>query len=280
MPLEITDVLASLGIDKKPEEITADEFKSVVGEKYVLKESVLKDESIKKQITGKVLGTISTNLAKELGLTSGEIKDKTVEEIVGAYKQKVAGQITKLEEEGKKGNDKKIEDLLKKQGEFEAAIKLKDDGLKEWENKYNTDIASERNSVKKFKLDSLVGKLKTDLAPKFSDEYTKDELKRAGFDAHMNNTYDFDVDENDKLVIKLKDGSLVKSKKVIGNTATAEEVFEMEMEAKGVLKKNNATNTKVITTFAQPNNEGGGTGKSKIHPNALKNQARLSEQKK
>ena len=280
MPLEITDVLASLGIDKKPEEITADEFKSVVGEKYVLKESVLKDESIKKQITGKVLGTISTNLAKELGLTSGEIKDKTVEEIVGAYKQKVADQITKLEEEGKKGNDKKIEDLLKKQGEFEAAIKLKDDGLKEWENKYNTDIASERNSVKKFKLDSLVGKLKTDLAPKFSDEYTKDELKRAGFDAHMNNTYDFDVDENDKLVIKLKDGSLVKSKKVIGNTATAEEVFEMEMEAKGVLKKNNATNTKVITTFAQPNNEGGGTGKSKIRPNALKNQARLSEQKK
>lgn len=280
MPLEITDVLASLGIDKKPEEITADEFKSVVGEKYVLKESVLKDESIKKQITGKVLGTISTNLAKELGLTSGEIKDKTVEEIVGAYKQKVADQITKLEEEGKKGNDKKIEDLLKKQGEFEAAIKLKDDGLKEWENKYNTDIASERNSVKKFKLDSLVGKLKTDLAPKFSDEYTKDELKRAGFDAHMNNTYDFDVDENDKLVIKLKDGSLVKSKKVIGNTATAEEVFEMEMEAKGVLKKNNATNTKVITTFAQPNNEWGGTGKSKIHPNALKNQARLSEQKK
>ena len=142
MPLEITDVLASLGIDKKPEEITADEFKSVVGEKYVLKESVLKDESIKKQITGKVLGTISTNLAKELGLTSGEIKDKTVEEIVGAYKQKVADQITKLEEEGKKGNDKKIEDLLKKQGEFEAAIKLKDDGLKEWENKYNTDIAA------------------------------------------------------------------------------------------------------------------------------------------
>ena len=73
-----------------------------------------------------------------------------------------------------------------------------------------------------------------------------------------NSTYLFDLDENDNPVVKLKaDGSIVKSKKTVGHAATLDEIFLSEMEAKNVLKKNNAKPEKVIT-FAPVNPDNGG----------------------
>jgi hypothetical protein len=103
------------------------------------------------------------------------------------------------------------------------------------------------------------------LTSKFSDEYNKNELVKTGFESHINSTYVFELDEKDTPVVKLKaDGSFVKSKLKAGHIATPEEVYLSEMDAKGVLKKNNATNQKNIANFADNKDS-----KSKLHPKFL-----------
>jgi len=264
MALELKDILSALSIDADIETLTSDEFKTQVESKYVLRDLALKDEDIKKKITGQLFGKLNTKTAQIFGLKSSDVDGSPLEDILTKVKTNYDTQITALTEQAGKGNDKKVEELTAKLNDLQSTLSIKEAGLSDWEKKYNADVTAKENVLRDYKLSSAIGKVRETLMPKFSEEYTKNDLVKAGFEAHINNTYAFDLDENDNPIVKLKaDGSLVKSKLKAGHIATPDEIFLVEMESKGVMKKNNADNKKVITTFAQ-----GDTTKSKVHPNA------------
>ncbi len=265
MAIELKDIISSLGIDADIEKLTLDDFKTQVGSKYVLREDALKDEEIKSKITGNIFGKLTTKAAQEFGLTSGEVKDKKIEEILTLAKTKYETQITALTEQAGKGNDKKVKELEDAISEAKSKLKTAEDGLGQWETKFNSEVADREGKLKSYKLNDKVSKIQQSLSDKFTEDYKKSELVRAGFETHINNTYVFDLDEKDEPIVKTKaDGKIVASKAKIGHSATIDEILLSEMEAKGVLKKNNAEIKKVITTFVNDKGE-----KSKLHPKFL-----------
>jgi len=269
--LELKEVLTALGIEADPEKLTSDEFKTNIDSKFVLRENVLKDEDIKKKFTGGVFGKLTTKTAQLFDLSKSEYDGKQYEEILSTVKERYDSKINELSKRAGEGNDKKVEDALKKAAEYELKLQAAEDGLKTWEKKYNEETQNFGSKIKEFKLNDQLSKVRESLTPKFSDEYQKNELVKTGFEAHISNTYVFDLDEKDEPIVKLKaDGTPVKSKIKVGHFATPEEILLAEMDAKGVLKKNNVKEKKIISTFA--NNNGG--GKSKVHPNALRNAER------
>lgn len=267
MAIEVKDILTSLGVENPDlEKLTLDEFKTHVSSKYVLRDEVLKDETIKNKFTGTVLGKLSTKAAQEFGLTSGEVKDKSMEDIFGLAKTKYETQIADLSKRAGEGNDKKVEEALKAKLELEVKLKNAEEGLQTWEQKFNTEVADREGKLKEYKLNDKISKVKSSLTDKFTEEYKKDELKRAGFESHINSTYIFELDEKEEPVVKLRaDGSIVKSTAKIGHSATPDEIFLKEMEAKGVLKKNNGKEKNIIPTFT-PDKDKGNSG---LHPKFL-----------
>lgn len=273
MAIKAEEILPLLGLTEDAENITLDDFKSKVSEKYVLRDEVLKDDEIKKKFTGTVLGKLSTKAAQQFGLTSGEVKDKSMEEIFDLAKTKYESKVAELTEQAGKGNDKKVEELNKKLADLQNELGIKETGLKQWEEKYNTEIAGSEQKLKSFKLTDKINKVKSDIAEKFTEEYKKNDLVKEGFETHISKLYEFDLDENENPIVKSKaDGKIVISKKTIGHPATIKEIFEQEMEAKGVLKKNNGKPDKQIPTFQRFNGDDKPAGK--IHPRA---QQRISE---
>ena len=273
MPLELKDVLSTLSIDADVEKLTPEEFKTQVESKYVLREVALKDPDINTKIQGLIYGKANTKAAQTFGLKSSDVDGKKLDEIFTLVKTNYDTQIQALTEQVGKSDDKKLTELQKQLAEVQSQLSVKDAGLQEWETKYATDVTAKENILKDYKLSSAIGKVRENLVSKFSDEYTKNDLVKTGFETHINNTYAFELDEKDNPVVKLKaDGSFVKSKIKAGHIATPEEIFLTEMELKGVMKKNNLQEKK-ITTFAIE----GQKGEVKIHPNAQKAAERFAK---
>ena len=266
--IKIEDLLTAVGFNPEDAEtVSLDDIKTHVDTKYVLRDNVLKDEEIKKKITGKVLGSITTKAANIFGLKSSDVDGKQLEDVMLLGKTAYETKLTELEQQAGKGNDKKVEELSKTLAQKEAELKLSQDGLKQWEEKYNAETGQWETKLKSYKLNDKVSKVKETLKDKFVDDYFKDTLKKTRFEALIHSKYEFDIDEKDNPIVKSKaDGSIVKSKKTVGHAATLDEIFLSEMEAANILKKNNAKQEKVIT-FA---NNSGGEVKSNVHPNAQK----------
>lgn len=266
--IEVNDIITALGFNPEDaEKVTLDDIKSHVDSKYVLRENILKDDEVKKKITGKVLGSLTTKAAQVFGLKQSEVDGKMLEDVFTLAKTSYESKLSELEQAASKGNDKKVEELTKALSLKESELKLASDGLKQWEEKYNAETGQWESKLKTYKLNDKVSKVKETLKDKFVDDYFKDPLKQTGFEALISSKYEFDLDEKDNPIVKSKtDGAIVKSKKTVGHAATLDEIFLNEMEATNILKKNNAKSEKVVT-FA---NNTSGDVKSNIHPNAQK----------
>mgnify|MGYP003434107338 FL=1 len=250
--IKTEDLISALGFKiEDAESITLDDIKTHVDTSYVLRENVLKDDEINRKITGKTLGSLATKAAQTFGFKHSEIDGKQLVEIFDMVKVANEQRVAELEEKAGKGNDKKVEELQKTLLQREAEKKLAEDGLKQWEEKYNAESGNWETKLKQYKLSDKVSKVKESLKDKFTEDFTKNELVKTGFESYLSSTYDFDLDEKDNVIVKAKDGSIVKSKKTVGHAATLDEILLTEMDAKGVLKKNNVNDNKKVVTFAQ-----------------------------
>lgn len=269
--IKTEDLISALGFKvEDAESVTLDDIKNHVDTSYVLRENILKDDEINRKITGKTLGSLATKAAQTFGFKHSEIDGKQLVEIFEMVKTANEARVAELEEKAGKGNDKKVEELQKTLLQKEAEKKLAEDGLKQWEEKYNAESGNWEAKLKQYKLSDKVSKVKDSLKDKFTEDFTKNELVKTGFESYLSSTYDFDLDEKDNVIVKAKDGSIVKSKKTVGHAATLDEILLTEMDAKGVLKKNNANDNKKVITFAQEPI----TGEVKINAKAA---ARIAE---
>lgn len=259
MPIEIKDLAEAVGLTiEDGREVTIDQFKDHIGKTYIHRESVLKDDEIKGKITGKLLGSLTTKLAQEFGLAAGELKDKKIEDLFGTVKGKYESQIEELSKKAGQGNDQKVEELTKKLGALEQERLQLVTGRKELEDALNKTKSEFEGSLKSYKLSDKIGKVKSSLDSQFTDDYKADKLKIAGFETTIGSKYQFDLDTEDNVVVKDKDGKIINSKKKVGFPATPDEILIEEADAFGILKKNNAKAKPVFRTPAA-NNGGGGT---------------------
>jgi len=264
--IEVKQVIEALGISGIDEEkVTIDDIKSHIGQNFILRANAEKDEELKTKFTGSVLGKLTTKAAQEFDLPSSEVKGKKMEEIFEMVKGRYQATIKELEEKAGHGNDKKLEELTKQLTDYKAKYEAVEAGKNTLAEELEKTKAEAEGKIKSFKLNDIVTRAKS--AIPFSDEFTKDQLKRNGFESLIASSYVFDIDENDKPIVRSKaDNKIVMSPTAPANFASIEEVLKLEAEKNGVLKKNNAAPVKTVTV-------GGGGGNTS--PNTSKVDAAL-----
>ncbi len=265
----IKELAGAIGLPvQDEEELTLADFTKHLESKYTLTDNVLKDETIRRKVVGRVLGSLGVKAAQTFGLTKSEIDGKELEEIFATVKSHHAkalelagadnqGAIIKVEELNQllASKETELQTLTAKQTELDEQYQL---NLQQWEAK-----------MKAYKLNDQVTKAKATVADKLTDEFNKNKLVRTGFDTHFESLYETELNDAEELVVKSKaTGEVVKSKTNNAKPATLDELYLQEAEAKGIVKKNNAGIQRPIAKNKL--NETTATGDVKIHPNAQK----------
>lgn len=268
---EIAEIVG-LKIDKE-EDFKVEDFKSHLDEKYILIENAPKDEKIKGQVVGKILGSLGTNAAQTFGLKSAEVDGKRLEEVFELVKNRHADEVKALKEAAGKP-DKQLEAIQKElEKEKLRALDLEKANT-DWESKFNTEIGTRDQKLKSVKLEQKVNAIKSKV--NFVDEFATDDLKREGFEAIIAKNYKVDLDEKDELIVTNADGSPVKHPKKSGHFANFQDVLEMVAEEKKLLKKNNAEPA-TRKVFVKSGEDGQNVDMNRVHPNARKREQQNSQ---
>src|ERR1044072_4370682 len=129
--MEVKDLLEAIGI--KPEEgkeIDLDTFKEQFGKTYVGREVAKQDKELVGHITGKVLGSITTEAKRVFGFQNADVEGKKVEEILQMGIEKTQKQIEELKAAGAATDDTKVKKL-------QEEIAVREGKIKEFETLYN-----------------------------------------------------------------------------------------------------------------------------------------------
>lgn len=267
---ELQEVLGITDIDFETAEVA--DITEKVNATYVPLAGIEKNKLVKDKIAGGIFGGVTTTLAKHFGLTSSDIVDESTGKNL-PYE--------KLFEKVKTNYETKISELSAGAGSDETVKKLqkqleaKTAEVNTLNGKY-TELQAEKTNIEtewsgKFKAKTInekVGKAKSGILDKLSDEYHKNELLREGFENKFASEYDVDLDESENLVVKAKStGEVVKSKKNAATPATFEDIFISFAEAKGIVKKNNGGKQPVTVRSKVDESS---ANEVKIHPNAQK----------
>lgn len=240
---ELKEFVSYLGIN--PDEIESiDKAKEAFSGNYIIK-SALKDSDEFKKSVGGAFGNITTvvkRVAKEHGieLTSDDIKDKKVEEIISVFDAKLKETYTaRINEEREKAAAKPSE------------------REKEWEDKYGK--LKQKHDEKEQMIQSLTGEVekvkqssKQELnhfrimdaseralsGIKFTEDVKKDALKLTGFKAHLESKYLRDIDEDGTPFIMDKaTKSRIPNPKKMGAFLSIDEVYALEAEQNNLVEK-------------------------------------------
>jgi len=271
MAVTIKDLAAAVGVEIEDENaLTVEDFTAKVSERYILRENALKDETLRGQMVGKVLGAATTKAAQILGLKASDVEGKKIEEVIELGATNLKAELEKLKADTGKPNDKKVEELTKKIGEYEGLLKMKEDGLTTLQSQLDEVTKTSSQKLKDYKLNDKKAKVLSSLADKFSDDYVKNDLVKTGFNSYFDNEYQLDLDDKEESIVvkRKKDGSLVQSKTKAGHAATFEEILLSEAEAKGIIKKNNGGTQRTVAKTSATQEPTGGV---KVHPNAVRN---------
>lgn len=266
--MSLKSIAETVGFNLEDEsKFDLNEFKTHLDTNYILRDNVLKDEDLKKKVTGNIFGKLNTKAAQTFGLTSSEVKEKSMEEIFETVKTKYENQLEEAKSAAGGSDDERVKALEKKLATKEAEFEQVKSGLTDWEKKYNEDTAQLRDKAKNtqlnYKLTEAFGGVN------FIDEYNTNEITKAGFKTLINTKYKVDLDEESGcLTVTDKDGKPIKHPSKTGHFADFKTVLEMEADANKLLKKNNGGGkvtapTKVVEQTAA-------TPVRKIHPNAVK----------
>lgn len=237
--MDLKEFMEWLGVDgEKPEDIKANFAK-----KYVTEDQFFKDPERLSKVTGKTVGSIHTGITrigKAYGVefTKEEAKDKTPEDLADMIFKKHVDQyeakLAELKKVAEAGNDDKVKELQSqlektrlKNSEFESAWK---GAVAELEAKTKENEEKLKGVKLEFVKNNVWGSVKFDP--------TVDPLKRKGFEATIKENFVIDLDENDKPVIRNKDGKQIINPQKHDQFLSVEEVLQLEADKAGLTAKN------------------------------------------
>ena len=224
-------------------------FTAFINEKFISKDAATTDEEIVAKATGKRLGAFETKFIRAFNLTTDEVKDKKLEEIMDTAVAKYNGELDGLRQKLSTGTDERVLELStqleEKDKGFNEATRLLGETQLEFE-KFKGESASK---FKTYKISDKLNKVYARL--NFIDGYEKDEVRKTGFNTLINKKYQFGLDDKDELVVNDNTGNRIKHPTKPGDFADAFTVLATEAEANNLLKKNNAKNPVVVNKSVQ-----------------------------
>lgn len=229
----LKELLSVFDLPEEMAEKPIDDIKTAFHEKWVNRSLADSDPDIRSKITGKVLGSIQTLATREFGLEASEVKDlKKVEDFITLGASKYKKQLEEAQEALKSGGGdtaKWQEKLDKMKGESKQYKDMADQ-LKQTLEEKETEWTGK---LKTTKLDYAIGALRNRLP--YADEFNSDPLRKKGFEAHINENYNFDFNEQEELIVTNKKGELVVNDSKNGHF-TPEDLLKTELKKHNGLK--------------------------------------------
>lgn len=242
MPIELKDVAEFLGV-KIEDATTLDDLKTQFNTKFVTADRV---NAAVGEITGKTLTAIKREF-KGVGLEidPADLKDKAITEIPSLFASAVKAKFDEYETTkgltNEQADAKYKADLDKAHKQITDLNGLLDTTKNEFTNFKTEVVTKERKGAISREFESVVGKLK------FSESVPALAVK--GFKADLSESFQFDIDDNGKHVVRDASGELVKSKAKHGEYATYEEVITEKFAAS---KLGAVVDSKKVPTFGAP----------------------------
>lgn len=250
--MELNDVTSYLGLKAT----TIEDFKKEFSEKYKTEQQIMETPELLSKFTGRITSQIHDNLitvarAQGIEFTRKEIEDMKIEGVFNHLIEKHAAtsseKIKELEELASKNNDGKIkewEDKYKKvEGSFKDYKDMVSKQAQEWEAKLKDAETRVKGATLKSEVKNLWSKAK------YAVEV--DELKKKGHVASFNEKYNYDLDENENLIITDKSGKQIPNPNKHGVSLSPEEVLELDMNENKLTSKNPDAG-KVYGSFTPP----------------------------
>jgi len=145
MAVEIT--LSDLDISGEFE--TKEDALKAIHEKYVAREVAPMDKDLKKQITGRVLGEITTHAKRTFGLQNSDVQDLRLEDVISKAAESYESKIKELEEKSGGQPDEKSQAKIQ---ELQAKIQQKDQELMERNQKLEETEQEWQGKFTKYKV--------------------------------------------------------------------------------------------------------------------------------
>lgn len=276
MPIKPEDVLSVIGFEKLDSFEKPEDLKVAFDKKFIARDRVAEDEEISSQMTGRLFGTLATDIKKEfkkagIEFDSSEvdIKNKKAGEIVGIGIGKIVGsfqeQIDTLKAASGGDASKEIEKLTKKMekitGELTQEKELRLKAVEEIEG-LKTGFDGEKKS---WKVDQMTKEIFGQV--KYKNGLPKEamDLMKTGFESSARSRYKFDLDDKGELVVLTADGKKVEDKKTSGKTLSPLEALKSLAVEKGVWE-DNPNNGKQVRTEQFGASGGQDQPKRKLHP--------------
>jgi hypothetical protein len=242
------EILNFIGIDKVED---LDTFKVEFNSRFVPLNDAHNNPDIQQRVVGKRMTEITSKLAdfgKSVGLdvTFDQLAKKKVEEVITDFKGSLSERLQELSNAANSGTDKRVHDLAK---QLEEKDKSLNQFKEEWEktaNEFNAYKEQAASNIKSYKVNHQLDSLKSKIA--WVDDIN--DIYREGFEIYINKNYVFDLDENERLIVKDKEGKFIPKKDKAGSFADPLEILSSVAEQNRLVKKNNADNNKKSVIFA------------------------------
>jgi len=237
MSLDLNKLLDRLDFPKdQRDSVTEETFNEFLDKTWTGKATV-EDPG---KIVGKVTGSIATNLKRLYGFTEKDITGKTPEEIAELGHQKLASELEATRGKLKEGSDKKVNDLLKQTEDYQKSINdyksLSDNLTKEIDELKSSFSQRERNMKVSILKDQVLNSLQ------WSDSV--DQFKKKGIVDTINEQYILDLDDQEGLIPKDRQGNRIKNEKGTGFLGYKELLEDFAAKSNS-LKKNDVQQQKV-----------------------------------
>lgn len=214
---------------------TVDEFKQKFDSTFIKQTNISEDSEPVKKILGKTFGTLENEIKKvaksfdiDVDFDSEDLKGKKVTDKLKCafdkYKEKTTSVISELESKVGLGNDEKLKEWQTKYEKTQQKAKDLEGLLNSTKSEYEQAQMKWSSEVKSVKLNVLTKDAfsKVKLKPDIS------EFEKKGYLSTISEKYDFDLDEQENLIVKTKSGERLKSSKVTGAFKNIDEILEEE----------------------------------------------------
>lgn len=268
--MELKDLLGFIDIGEVKD---IEDFKEKFKEKFIVKSQAFDDEEVRKAVTGKVAGSLTTLAKKHFGLTPEEIKDKKWEEIIEFAAQKKNSEIEEYKGKAGQTNDEALKEI---QAKYEKALNTNKEYKEALTAKEQDFQAKEQDWQKKFKdikINTILSSAKEKVTPKLK-ELSKPE--KFYFDSIISENIKIDFDEQENPIVLNKEGKRFQNPNKAGSFLALEEAIELLANQENLIKKNNGGPVNPLV-FQQQQQQPPQGNERKPHPNAIAHAEKLAQ---
>lgn len=258
MSIEFKDIAEFTGIELE-EGATFEDFKSKFNEKYVPSEQHSKKV---KEVTARAAHHVNKAF-RDAGfeVDKEEVEKIDVFELPSFYVSKVTSKLQELE-----SNKSATEEEIAKKYEGEVnKWKSKATDLSGLLEETKTGFETFKSEIQTKERNRTINGYKSKALSSLNWSDNANEFVKKGFDATLAEKYTFDIDDEDRPVVRDKEGKLVQSKLKAGEPASYEEVVKTEFSALEEFQKK--VDSKKVGNFAT---KATAQGRTQVQPKRYK----------